>query len=167
MQINPTQHSHDAANRVIAAPPNPTPAPRRADRRRGFAPRRRNVPRLPTIGPPAPHRKTAPRTPPKNGRPRQPPPIYPPRHRRAVLSECAHRCVLITGLSILGSLAVDRVDRPLAGPCAPIASALCAPPPPAPEDRAALSPLSRALSRSPRKPGALRPPCPTPPPPPC
>lgn len=166
IQCSTTRHSHDAANRAIAATPNPTPAPRRADHRRGFSPRRRNMPRLPTIGPPAPHRKAAPRTPPRNGRPRRPPPIFPPRHRRAVLSECRDSCVPFTGRSILGSLAVGRADRPRAGPFATLATARYAPPPPAPEVRAALAPLSRALSRSPRTTPASRSPCPPPPPPP-
>lgn len=102
----------------------------------------------------------------RNGTPHRPPLPCPPSHRDASLPECRDSGVRSTGLSIQTRWPRPRRDGPLADPSLRSFSTLSAPEPPAPEDRPALSPASRALSRSPRTTGAVRPPCrpPTPPP---
>jgi len=140
----------------------PTP-PRRA------APRRRRAPTPPnnaTPPNPAPRRLRrildfagAALHPPGNGRPHQPPPIYPPSHRDAVLPDCPGSGVPSTGLSIRTASGRPRRTPDAADASLRSLAALFAPSPPPLGFSAALSPRSRALSRSPHTTGALRPPC--------
>lgn len=97
----------------------------------------------------------------RNGTPHRPPPPFPPSHRDASLPECRDGGVGSTRRFIRTPPARPRRDARGADTSLRSLSALFAPIPPAPGDRTALPPSSRALSRSPRTAGAVRPPCPT------